>query len=139
MKAKEYLGSIEMLDTLIESKMVEAHQLRALATSVSAPIGRDGSGGTLPSDRIGNVVSRLVDLQAEIDVLVDGFIDRRADCIKAIEVVSKPIYYTLLHKHYVQFKTLAEIAEEEHYSIPHMSELHREALAEVQEYLDKRR
>lgn len=138
MNAKEYLGSIKMLDALIESKMVEAHQLRCLATSVSAPLDKCGSGSNVPSDKIGNVVARIVDLQAEIDVLIDGFIDRRADCIKAIESVKKPIYYSLLHKHYVQYKTLAEIADEEHYSVPHMSELHKEALADVQRYLDNR-
>jgi hypothetical protein len=90
------------------------------------------------SDKVGNVAAKIVDLEAEINRLIDKFIDDKQERIKVIEQVDDALLYTILHKHYVQYKKFVTIAEEEHYTEVHISNKHQEALEKVQEILDKR-
>lgn len=138
MDAKEYLGQIEMLDELIQNKLVEAYQLRCLATSCTAPTDREpgGSGGV--SDRVGNIVAKIVDLENETNDIIDRFVDLKQECIGVIEAVQPPLWYTILHKHYIQYKPLVVIAEEEGYSYSHICDLHLRCLEKVQSILDER-
>ena len=138
MNAREYLEQIEYLDELINNKLVEVYQLRCLATSCTAPTDREASSSSGVSDRVGKIVSKIVDLQAETDKAIDRFIDLKQECIKVIESVKNPLWYTILHKHYIQYKPFVLIAEEEGYTSPHISEIHRKALEEVQRILDER-
>lgn len=138
MDAKEYLGQVRLLDELIQNKAVEAYQLRCLATSCTAPTDREpmGSGGV--SDRVGNIVAKLVDLENETNDIIDRYIDLKQDCIRLIETVKNPLWYAILHKYYIQYKSLVQIAEEEGYAYQYVCEVHLKALAEVQRILDGR-
>ena len=138
MDAKEYLGQVRLFDELIQNKAVEAYQLRCLAASCTAPTDREpmGSGGV--SDRVGNIVAKLVDLENETNNIIDRYIDLKQDCIKLIESVKNPLWYTILHKYYIQYKSLVQIAEEEGYAYQYVCEVHLKALAEVQKILNGR-
>ena len=158
MDAREYLEEIEYLDGVIRGKLDEVYQLRCLATSCTAPTDREPGGASGVSDRVGKIVAKIVDLQDETNDMLDAFIDERQARIKVIEAVKKPLYYTILHKHYIGVKrvgneptwygdvedeptwymSLAEIAESEGYSYSHICDCHRRALAEVQLILDGR-
>lgn len=148
MIAEEYLNQIRLLDELIQNKLIEVYQLRCLATSVTAPTDREPGGSSGVSDKVGNIVAKIVDLQDEYADLVDRFIDEKAERIKVIEGIQKPLYYTILHKHYIGVKydddtptwyvSLQDIAETEGYSYSHICDCHRQALAEVQRVLDGR-
>lgn len=136
--AKEYLGQVRLLDELIQNKAVEAYQLRCLATSCTAPTDREpmGSGGV--SDRVGNIVAKLVDLENETNRIIDQYIDLKQEVIQVIESVKNPLWYTILHKYYIQYKTFVQIADEEGYAYPYVCEIHGKAIAEVQKILDGR-
>lgn len=95
-----------------------------------------GSGGV--SDRVGNIVAKLVDLENETNNIIDRYIDLKQDCIKLIESVKNPLWYTILHKYYIQYKSLVQIAEEEGYAYQYVCEVHLKALAEVQKILNGR-
>lgn len=148
MIAEEYLNEIKMLEELITNKVSEIYHLRCLATSCTAPTDREPGVTSGTSDRVGKIVSKIVDLQDEYSEIVDRFIDEKAERIKVIEGVKKPLYYTILHKHYIGVKysedeptwymTLSEIAEATGYSYSHVRDSHRKAVAEVQKMLDGR-
>ena len=148
MNAREYLEQIEYLDKLINNKLSELYQLRCLAVSCTAPTDREASGSSGVSDRVGKIVSKIVDLQAEYHEIVDRFIDEKTDRIKVIEGIKKPLYYTILHRHYIGVKyaedsptwymSLQDIAETEGYSYSHICDCQLKALAEVQRVLDER-
>ena len=89
------------------------------------------------SDKVGNVVAKIVDLEAEINRMIDKFIDDKQERIKVIEQVDDELQYTILHKHYVQVKKFSLIAEEEYFSTEWISKNHTKALAKVQRILDK--
>ena len=138
LKAERYLEQIRKSDARIDSKLVELYQLRCLATKVTAQMGSEVIQTSGVSDKVGNVAAKIVDLEAEINRLIDKFIDDKQERIKVIEQVDDALLYTILHKHYVQYKKFVSIAEEEHYTEVHISNKHQEALEKVQEILDKR-
>lgn len=148
MDARSYLEEIQLLDEMKNNKSSEIYQLRCLATSCTAPTDREPSGKGGVSDRVGNIVTKIVALQDEYYEAVDRFVDARKERVKVIEGIRKPLYYTILHKHYIGVKvdedsptwymSLADIAEVEGYSYSHICDCHRRALDEVQRVLDGR-
>jgi hypothetical protein len=135
--ARVYLQQIAKDDKLIQNKCVEVYQLRCLATSVTAPMGTEPVQTSGVSDKVGNITAKIVDLEAEINRMIDKFIDDKQERIKVIEQIDDELQYTILHKHYVQGKKFSLIAEEEHYSTEWISKSHSKALAKVQRILDK--
>ena len=138
LKAEKYLEQIKKADARIDSKLIEVYQLRCLAMKVTAQMGSESVQTSGVSDKVGNITAKIVDLEKEINCLIDKFIDDMQERIAVIEQVDDALLYTILHKHYVQYKKFRTIAEEEHYTEVHISNKHQEALEKVQEILDKR-
>lgn len=136
MTAKEHLQQIRILDTRINNKLVERFQLDCLRTNITSSLSSEprGSGGV--TDKVGNITAKLIDLEEQINRMVDEFVNQKQECITLIEKVHDPLQYTVLHKHYVQYKKLAEIAGEEHYSYDYIKEIHSKALSTYQNLLN---
>lgn len=137
MTAKEYLQQIEILDELIEAKQAELFQLRRLATSVTVPADREAVQTSGTSDKVGEIVVKIVDLESKINTMIDEFIDRKSNCINIIDQLQSPLRHKILHKHYVQYKPLTVIASEIGYSYQYILEMHQKALQEVEKILSK--
>lgn len=117
MTADEFLKQIETYDTLVEGKLNEREKLWELATKITVPTDKEAIQTSGVSDKVGNIAAKLADIENEIDSLVDEYIDVQRECISVIEkLADKPIEYSVIHKHYVLYKTFVEIAEEESYS-----------------------
>ena len=136
MDARVYLQQIAKDDKLIQNKCVEVYQLRCLATSVTAQMGTEPVQTSGVSDKVGNITAKIVDLEAEINRMIDKFIDDKQVRIKVIEQIDDELQYNILHKHYVQGKKFREIAEEEHYTEVHISKQHQKALKKVQKIIN---
>lgn len=136
MDARVYLQQIAKDDNLIQNKCVEVYQLRCLATSVTAPMGTEPVQTSGVSDKVGNITAKIVDLEADINRMIDKFIDDKQERIKVIEQIDDELQYNILHKHYVQGKKFREIAEEEHYTEVHISKQHQKALKKVQKIIN---
>lgn len=135
-EAKTYLQEIERSDRLIQNKLAELYQLRCLASSVgSAPKG-DAVQTSKTGDRMESLVVKIVDLENEINAEIDSFIRLKQERIKTIEKVSDTLQYSILHKHYVQYKTFGEIAGEEGYTYSWVLENHAKGLKKVQNIIN---
>lgn len=137
--AKTYLEYIEKANARIQNKLVEVYQLRCLAESITAPMGTEPVQTSGPSDKVGNITAKIIDLEQKINRMIDIFIDKKQERIEIIEQVDDTLLYSILHKRYVQGKKLYIIAQEEHYTEVHISNKHQEALERVQEILDKKK
>lgn len=138
MTAEKFLQQIERADRTIDNKLSEIYRLRCLATSVTVPTDREAVQTSGVSDKVGNIVAKIVDLENEIDNLIDEYIDIRQRCIKVVEALSDPLQYTVIHKHYVQYKSFVEIAEEENYTYQWILRVHNKALKEISEILKEK-
>ncbi len=126
--AKEYLQQIRQMDTRINNKLVERYQLDCLRKNITSSLDKEprGSGGV--TDKVGNITAKLLDLEEQINHMIDDFVDQKQQCIDLIDKIPDHLQYTVLHKHYVQYKPLVDIAEEENYTYQYIIEIHAKAL-----------
>lgn len=133
---KEYLEYIEKADALIKNKCVEVYQLRCLATSITAPTDSESIQTSGVTDRVGNIVPKIVMLEKEINQLIDEFVDEKARRIQLIEMLESTIEYDVIHKKYVQYKKLTEIAIEKGYAYQSIVEIHGKALNHLSKHME---
>lgn len=138
MTAEEFLKQIEKFDNLIDCKLSELYRYKCLATSVTVPTDREAVQTSGVSDKVGNMVAKIVDLENEIDTMIDEYIDTRKKCINVIEMLKDPLQYAIIHKHYVQYKAYTEIAAEENYSYVWVMTVKDKALKEIERIINEK-
>jgi len=135
MKAKQYLLQIDYYDKRITNKLSELAQWRTLASSTGSQT--DGERvQTSPKDRLSTVVSKIVDIEREIDFLIDEYTEKKQEIIRTIESIDNTNYYDLLFKVYIEHKFLHEAAAEMNYSYTRVRHMHKEALNSVDKIIN---
>lgn len=152
MKAKVFLNQLTKLDTLIENKMIEREQWKAIAEGVTAGgtsviiIDKKGRQQLHNMERVqasGNpqkmadAVHRMLEIDNEIDLCIDKLIETKKDVLAVIEMLSAA-EYDIIHKIYVQHLSLYEVAAMSERSYSSITTLHGRALKSVQNILDER-
>ena len=136
--AQIYLERVEMIDSIIRNKLVEQQQWRDIALGITANMEGERVQSSGGKSKMADAINKCVDMEAEIDGLVDKLIDTKREVIATIEQLGVPYYYNLLHKRYIQFVDLVDIAEEWGKDYTAITTAHGRALAHVQEILDRR-
>lgn len=134
MTAKAYLQQIRKCDRMIENKLSEIDSLRGLAESVTGTWKEDVVQGCGASDKLGDTVAKIVDLQNEINADIDKLVDLKEEVMKVIDQIDDP-FCDLLYKRYFQFKKWEVIAVEMGYTFRHVTRMHGEALKKVNDVL----
>lgn len=134
MKAKEYLQQLQQLDTVINQKIKEVHDLRLQAQSGG---GFDYSKERVQSSPSGDApfvkpICRIIDLEAEINAEIDRYVDEKHRIINQIQGLKNSKYIEILYKHYVEFKRLEVVAVEMNFTYQYVVELHGYALKDFQ-------
>lgn len=113
-EAQIYLEQVQGLDAKIKNKLIEQQQWKDIALSITANMDGERVQSSGAKSKLANAIDKCVDMEAEIDWLVDKLIEIKKEVIQTIEQLYSPIEYDILHKRYIQFMTLQEIAD--HYS-----------------------
>jgi len=137
MDAKTFLNQLRKLDKMIENKLAEKAQWKAIATGTSASIGGERVQSSGSQQKMADAIDRYVDIEKEIDEQVDALIDKRQDVIRIIEQLNAT-EYDLLHKVYVQYITLYEVADIYGNTYSWATTVHGRALKNVQAILDRK-
>lgn len=135
MKAKEYLQQLQRLDTVINQKIKEVHDLRLQAQSTG---GIDYSKERVQTSPSGDApfvkpICRIIDLEAEINAEIDKFVDEKHKIINQIQGLKNSDYIALLFKRYVEFKSLEKICVEMNFSYDYIKHLHGYALQDFED------
>ena len=112
MDSKSYLKQVEMLDTKISNKLIECQQWRELALGITANIGGDRVQSSGNQQKMANAIERCIDVETEINTLIYELIDTKREVIATIEQLNSPTEYRILHKRYIQYISLEDIAVE---------------------------
>lgn len=88
--------------------------------------------GTFGDAPYTNIITRIVDLSAEIDSEIDSFVDKKHRIINQIQSLQNVNHTSLLYKRYVEFKRLEVIAVEMSYTYQYIRELHGHALQDFE-------
>ena len=143
MIAKEYLQQIKTLTNDIKNKESELFLLECLATGTTAPTDREAVQTSGISDKVGNLVVKIVMLKKDILKQKAEALEQIQECISVINQIKElncetaKLQYNILHKRYVSFKKLNKIAVEENYSYDYIRELHGIALQNVKKIMLK--
>lgn len=132
MTTKRYLEQIERLDRMIQNKLSEINQLKNIATSITIAPKEVNVQVSSDKDRMGNAVSKLLDLEKETDQLVDDYIGKRKRIIEQIDSMEDTNMYHVLSERYIMRKELGVIAVEMGYSFKQVCRIHGDALKEFE-------
>lgn len=133
MTAKQYLSQIGRLNKVITNKLTEIHQLKAMAYNITVVNEGEIVQTSGSSDRLGNMVARIVDMERELQSDIDKYIDVKGHIITQIESMPKESHYKVLFARYVEEKQFDDIADEMHHSLRHVMRLHASALEAFEE------
>lgn len=150
MKAKDFLLQIKKLDKLIENKLIEKEQWKAIAKGITVKADGERVQSSGSKQKMADAVGKYVDIDAEIDRYIDELVDKKNDIISVIEQL--PVHeYDLLHKMYVGimekdddendvivYLELCDLVTLLDMSYSKVTKLHGYALKHVQNIIDKR-
>lgn len=128
---QEYLLQVKLCDAHINNKLEELAQLKALATKVTSTLKQDAVSGDGFGDKVGDVVSRIIDMQNEINAAIDEYVDKKKEVKRIIEQVTNPDQLNVLLKCYILHESLEQIACELGYSYRNICYIHGRALQAV--------
>lgn len=137
MEAKQFLNQLKKLDKMIENKLAEKARWQAMATRTTAQIGGERVQSSGSKQRMADAVGSYLDIEREIDEQVDKLVDTRQEVICVIEKLNTT-EYDLLHKVYVQYMSLYEVADMYGNTYSWATTVHGRALKNVQKILDQR-
>ena len=135
--AKKYLRQLKRLDTMITNKLIEKEQWKAISIGTTAQMGGERVQASGSQQKMADAVCKYIDIEAEIDACIDRLIDTKKDVISVIEQLNTA-EYDLLHKVYVQYITLEDVADMYGKSYSWVTTVHGRALKAVQDILDGR-
>lgn len=134
MTAKEYLSQIQKLQTIIEQKQEQIKEIRESVSTVRAvrfDLEKVQGGGQ--TDRIGDSVVRIVDLEKELESDMLKLLDRQHEVINQIQRLDDCRCMSLLFKRYIMGKSFQIIANEMNFTYRHCLNLHEKALNAFEE------
>ena len=130
--AKEFLSQPKKLDLLIKNKLIEKRQWHDLALGITANMEGERVQSSGSQQKMADAIGRCIDVEAEIDCLVDKLIDKKKEVIQVIEQLDSPIEYDIMHRLYVQYMTLQEVADHYKKEYGWATTTHGRALKSVQ-------
>lgn len=128
MDTKDYLSQLWTLDKNINYKLLELSRLRSMTTKVTASFSDMPRSATRNVHSMENAISRLIDLEDEINRDVDYFVDLKEDILFTINNIDYPQHRLVLEMRYIHNMSFEKIAAELDYCPAHIYRLHNEAL-----------
>lgn len=135
-KEKRFLNQIKKLDKLIENKLAEKEQWKLIASGTTIQL-RERVQSSGSQQKMADAVVKYIDIESEINACIDSLISKKKDVISVIEQLDAT-EYDILHKVYVQFFTLYDVADIYQKSYSWVTSIHGRALANVRKILDER-
>jgi DNA-directed RNA polymerase specialized sigma subunit len=132
MTAKEFLSQAYRIDQRINSKLKQVSSLRALATKATSTLTNTHVDGSRNPHSMDGVITKMIDLEAEINADIDRLVDLKREIVTVIKRVENPEHQTLLELRYLCFKSWEQIAVTMGFSMQHTFRLHAGALQETE-------
>ena len=135
--AKEFLSQVELCDINISNMLDELQQLKDMVLKITGTWKDDViSGGSGNQDKLGSAVSKIVDMEVEINSAVDNYVDKKKEVKAVLGKITDPDQVAVLYKRYFQYMTWEEIACEMHMTYRNVCYIHGKALQTVEGLLN---
>jgi hypothetical protein len=130
--AQEFLRQVRLFDIHINNMIEEKARLEALAKKITSSWGSEHVASSGSQDKMGDAVSKIIDMEAKIDKAVDAFIDKKNEVKAVLEQIQIPDQLELLYKVYIQYESLEQVACEMNMSYRNACYIHGRALQTVE-------
>lgn len=137
--ALSYLERYERAATVIPNKLIEIEQWHDIATSITAVMNSESVSSSGSKQKMADAVNRCLDIVEDLERQVDELDAIKRDVVHTIEQVRSTREYNLLHKKYIQFMSLQDIADDFDRDYTWVTTTHGRALRSVQRILDLRK
>ena len=131
MTRKEYLNQAYWLDRRIDSKLEQLSALKEMATKTTNIMNDDVVSHSRNLHSLQDVISKIIDMQAEINNDIDHLVNLKQEIMQVIKGVQNPEHQILLEQRYLCFKSWESVAEELGYNVRHVYRLHDEAVEQI--------
>ena len=128
MTTKEFLNQAYRIDQRINSKLEQIISLHELATKATSTLSDVPVSGTKSQSRMADVITKIVDLETEINKDIEELVGIKKNIVSTIKKVQNPELQTLLELRYLCSRTWEQIALEMGYSIQNAYKLHDRAI-----------
>lgn len=132
MTARDFLSQAYRLDQRINCKIEQLSTLNDLATKATSTLTGMPHNPNKATSTLENAITKIVDLQKEINDDIDHLVDVKAEITKVIKSVENVDQRFILEKRYLCWASWPEIAVELNVSNRRLYYLHDLALDEVQ-------
>ena len=138
MTTKEYLWQIKDMKRRVAEKQSEIDSMRNMLTSISVRTDDERVQSSSDPDKIGSMISDILDRESELKILVSGFLRKEKEIAKQIDSMENYRHREILHWRYVEGLTLENIAVNfMHITFRHATRLHGQALIEFEKKFGK--
>ena len=135
-KAQLYFERVEMIDSVIECKLIERKQWEELAESITANMDGERVQSSGSKSKMADALNKCIDMEAEIDREVDKLIAKKREAVSVLERLDNPYYYRLLHARYIQYIPLKDIAAQWGIEYTNITSAHGRALDCAERIMD---
>lgn len=111
MTAKEYLKQAKKLNTAINTKVEELHQLQLKASCVPSVAIAERVMSSHDNNSSNKTIDKIVDMQHEINAEIDELVDLKAEIRAKIANVYNLTYISVLTNLYINCLTIEKTAE----------------------------
>ena len=115
-KAREYLERVQKADNRAEKLEMRMENLRVLATDTANHLNGGTPGGKADGDRIGSITAEITDTERQITAAKEEAERIRHEVRETVSQIREPMCQKVIMMHYLEYRTLPEIAEEICYS-----------------------
>ena len=129
--AKEFLNQGFRINERINSKLEQVAMLRELAVKTSNTLSDMPGNPNKGRSRVEETLTRIYDLEEDINKDIDRLVDLKKQIMDAIESVKDPQESLLLNLRYLNFLTWEEIAFEMGFTVRNVHMLHSKALKNI--------
>lgn len=130
MTAKQYLRQLARAQLNIKILTEELEERRTRLTSTAAPVLGDKVQTSPRGDAFASAMAAIADRDIQRRELLYTYEELRDRIVGQIIAMPNPLQARVLYDRYVQNRTLAQIADETHYSYTRVCHVHGQALAD---------
>ena len=136
MEAKEFLRQVKKADLKIKNKLIEKQQWHDLSVSITSVMGGERVQSSGNPSKMADAVIVATDMEAMILKEVIRLRDVKTKVVETIEKLDSPTEYDVLHRRYIQYQSLQDVADHYHKDYGWATTVHGRALKHVQELME---
>ncbi len=135
MTAKEYLNQLIAMDNAINRKQQRLVTLRDVAMNTTPNYADEAVQRTREKNPLENIMTKIVDLDREIDEDIDALVDFKAEVWEQLDKLEDETQKRILWLHYSERLSWTKVAVEMSFTTRYVYIIHRAALDELDKIL----